>query len=179
MCWRFLMFDDWYRNLRLLTWTNLVSRRSICMRMSSQASHMHVRERCRYCSRVEMWVNLRAILVTSGRQSDNRPVSSWRTGTGTVQADYWRALIRTKTEKTGCGKWRRQPHLNVADLRVVVIRPDLCDDGERLEITGETQAATSSWYLNRTVSFNKNEQDTTDWDLTFYRWRLFGATWEF
>lgn len=63
---------------RLLTWTNLVSRRSICMSMSSQASHIHVSERCRYCSRVEMWVNLRAILVTSGRQSDNNPVSSWK-----------------------------------------------------------------------------------------------------
>lgn len=63
----------------LLTWTNLVSRRSICIRMSSQASHMQVRDRCRYCSSVEMWVNLRAILVTSGRQSDSSPVSSCRT----------------------------------------------------------------------------------------------------
>ena len=62
----------------LLTWTNLVSLRSICMRMSSQASHIHVSERCRYFSRVEMWVNLRAILVTSYRQSDNNPVSNWK-----------------------------------------------------------------------------------------------------
>lgn len=52
------------------------------MRMSSQASHIHVSERCRYCSRVEMWVNLRAILVTSDRQSDNNPVSNWKTKMG-------------------------------------------------------------------------------------------------
>lgn len=35
-------------------------------------------------------------------------------------------------------------HLNVADLRVVVSRPDFCDDGQRLEITGQTQTATGS-----------------------------------
>ncbi|TNN38268.1 hypothetical protein EYF80_051562 [Liparis tanakae] len=46
--------------------------------MSSQASHMQVSDRCRYCSRVEMWVNLRAIRVTSGRQSDSNLVSSWK-----------------------------------------------------------------------------------------------------
>lgn len=90
-----------------LTWTNLVSRRSICMRMSSQASHMQVSDSLRYCtltstshmsvtysrrglrdpgyhnthltltcSSVEMWVNLNAILASSGRQSDSSLVSS-------------------------------------------------------------------------------------------------------
>lgn len=75
MCFGFHTKQITYQQLR--TWTNLVSLRSICMRISSQASHMHVSDRCRYCRRVEMWVNLRAILVTSGRQSDNKPVSSW------------------------------------------------------------------------------------------------------
>lgn len=35
-------------------------------------------------------------------------------------------------------------HLNVANLWVVISRPDLRDDGQRLEITGQTQAATGS-----------------------------------
>lgn len=70
--------SSWTWVLVFFSCTNLVSRRSICMRMSSHASHIQVSERCRYCSRVEMWVNLRAILVTSGRQSDNNPVSSWK-----------------------------------------------------------------------------------------------------
>lgn len=36
------------------------------------------------------------------------------------------------------------PHLDVADLGAVVCRPDLCDDRQGLEITGQTQITTGS-----------------------------------
>lgn len=97
-----------------------------------------------------MWVNLRAILVTSARQSDNNPVSSWKT----------RMVIFLKIRICGQSRdedkrknkvfknWELKPnrssYLNVADLWVVVSRPDFCDNRQRLEIAGQTQAATGS-----------------------------------
>lgn len=43
------------------------------------------------------------------------------------------------------------PHLDVADLGAAVCRPDLCDDRQRLEITGQTQITTGSCYLHKST----------------------------
>lgn len=43
------------------------------------------------------------------------------------------------------------PHLDVADLGAAVCRPDLCDDRQRLEITGQTQITTGSCYLQKST----------------------------
>lgn len=121
--------------------------------MSSHASHMHVSDRCRYWTRVEMWVNLRAILVTSGRQSDNKPVSSW-TSKKTIKEQVKKkkklGYSRRKCETKPCPP----SHLNVADLWVAVSRPVLCDDWQRLEITGQTQTATCSWNLQNIIQLS-------------------------
>lgn len=47
--------------------------------------------------------------------------------------------------------WEMEKYLNVADLWIVVSRPDLCDDRQGLKITGQTQAATASWNLSRVI----------------------------
>lgn len=55
-------------------------------------------------------------------------------------------------------KQNHPSHLNIADLWVVVSRPDLCDDGQRLEITGQTQATTGSWYLLGVIKWKKKKK---------------------
>ena len=54
-----------------------------------------------------------------------------------------------------------RPHLDIADLWVVVHRPDLRDDRQRLEVRGQTEAAAAARDLDTGAQLEQTQKPTS------------------